>query len=63
MTVTGALRAADPMTGDRDPIAIAPRTAPPIGLPTGLPTGHIEAAGRPTSPDLARRVQRPMKAA
>lgn len=66
-TVTAALRAGDLTTGDRDPIAIAPPTAHPTALLTGPPTDHIGAddrrAGRRISPDPARRVRWPMKAA
>jgi hypothetical protein len=63
MTATVAHPAGDPMTVDRDPIAIDLPTALPTGAPTALPTGHIVAADPRTSPDPARRVRWPTKGA
>jgi hypothetical protein len=63
MTATVAHPVGDPMTGDRDPIAIDPPTALPTGVPTALPTGHIVAADLRTSPGPARRARWPTKGA
>ncbi len=67
MTATVAHHAGDPMTGDRDPIAIDPPTVLPTGLPIGpptaLPTARIVAADLRTSQDPARRVRWPTKGA
>ena len=67
MTATVARHAGDPMTGDRDPIAIGPPTVlptgPPTVLPTVLPIARIVVADLRTSPDPARRVRWPTKGA